>query len=72
MSATHTTHICPGDYVKVRYTRGQATFTPTTEIVEGHAYLDEEGTLRVGRVNLTRDDQGYFRNGVLPLVVVNR
>lgn len=57
--------ITAGDTVTVEHTRGQATPTPVTETVAGTVYRDDEGTLRVENVNLTRDARGYFPRGVV-------
>lgn len=54
-----------GDYVKAEQTTGQAVGNPQRRVVEGVVYRDDEGTLRVERVNVTRDADGYFPAGVV-------
>ena len=57
-----------GAFVRVVVTVGWATNRPRTSIVEGVAYVDDEGATRVGDVNITRDVDG-FPTGIVVLSI---
>lgn len=61
-----------GDTVTVEETLGWGTGSPVRTVHTGVASVDDEGVLRVDGVNLTRDERGYFRTGVLPISVTKR
>lgn len=61
--------VVPGDFVTLESTVGYGCGAPVTRTVFGIATLDDEGTLRVGGVNVTKDADGYFPCGVLVLSI---
>ena len=58
-----------GDWVRVEETVGWATDNPRTRVVEGYAEVDDEGTLRVDGVPVSREDDGKYPRGVLILSI---
>jgi hypothetical protein len=67
-----------GDIVTVEKTIGSATSTPEMVTIQGPAWRDEEGILRVGDpdgglraiANIERDQDGYFPRGVAVVSIV--